>query len=502
MRPSTDALLTALFAAALIGCPTEPIDDVLIGDDDDAGTDDDDSAGDDDDSGGADDDDATPPSFTVTVRADLPPDSVLAMQDGDGPFSVLPLKGMSASFDISDPDGRYGLVLACAGPARAGVQVHLSDAESEPNPVMGCAEAAIRGLDDGALTGPVLNTENDMWSLYVGSRRWLVVPGTLTSYQTYMPLDNYDLIAVRRDPSGLANKMLIQRVLPADADPNVPIDFNDDGSGVPHTPELATLLVTTTAPTTSTTGVFLSRGGSIWPLGSAAGGDAVFRVFSNERRFSTDMFLFRTDSAHDAECVGQTLTLLTSSRMEDFNTAARHGAPEVPIAPQSDAVCEDFTGLNPVATAADLTLDWSAGLASDHTLAALSTTLTSPSGATRWTVTAHADRAAHGLNLADLGPLLGAAYPLPTTGWTWIGTGWELPVDGVTGSQIALATTSDMFTSIPQGRSRFQFDPDAQGSEERDHEYEEDDETRGFVMLPWDETEYSAHGVQRSGILP
>ncbi|MCO4772838.1 MAG: hypothetical protein KDA24_22590 [Deltaproteobacteria bacterium] len=515
MRSKTLFWTVLSLPLVIAGCPApEPPGDVIIvpdddddatADDDDATADDDDATADDDDAT-ADDDDSTPETVPITLQIDAPPGTIVAVQSGDGPFTEVTLTDMDGTADIAHPDGHYGVLLACAGPTRAGVQLHLSDAITEPNVVMGCAEAVERAASDGQLSGQVLNTEDQVWSLYLGSRYWASLPGTLNNYQAPLPTDNYDLIAARRDSNGVPNKVMLVSVLDAGNDPLWTIDFNDDASQIPHQPELATLDIAATGTSTNTTGSFLSRGGTLWNLGARPSPAASFEVIANERRFYSDMFFFTTSSTHDETCVGKTLTVLTSARMEDFNTAiARHGAPLVPVSPELSARCSDLTGLSVTSDASSLSSDWTSSLGADHGRDTLILELTAPDGASRWTVTSDVDRPVMDVDFANATALLGGSYLTPTTGWTWTATAWELPVEAVTSSQLALVQVTNQFTSIPTGRSRWQYEPlplPGPGvNEERNHEYDTDDLTRVFTELPWDEIEYSAHGIQRSGTL-
>jgi len=513
VRTSSVVTSTLLLSLCLTGCPEgEPPDTVYVADDDDVTVpdDDDDSTkppndDDDDDSAIADDDDATPASWPLTITADLPTGAVLALQSGDGPFSPVSLNGMSADVVIDDPEGRYGLLLACTGTARAGVQLHLSHAAQEPNPVIGCAESSERDGGLPALAGDVLNTADQLWSLYVGSAGWSALAGSATSYWAAVPPDSYDMIAVRRAPDGLAERLLIQRLADSANNPAITIDF-DDGTEVPHTPELATLDIATTATTTSTTGVFLSRGGTVWPLGIRPGSNATFEVISDERRFWSDVFLFQTTSAYDSDCNGEALTVMVSDRMQDFNTAiARHGAPLVPLSPRPVSTCDEFTGGGVSATATTLDMDWSNSLSPASSIDTLSLELDSGDGAARWSITTTSERLIHSIDLEAVDAALGGAYPAPTAGWNWSVTGWDIPVDGVSPSELAVTVNTGMFRATPKGRSRFQFAPlpfPGPGTrEERSHEYDEDDAVRDFINLPWDPIEYTVHGVKRRGSL-
>lgn len=508
MRTSSAAISALLLSLCLTGCPEdEPPGTVYIDDDDTTVPDDDDdiTAPDDDDSAVADDDDATQESWSLTLSADLPDGAILALQSGDGPFTSVTLDGMSANVEIDDPQGRYGLLLACTGTARAGVQLHLSDAAREPNPVIGCAESSERAGGLSVLSGEVRNTANQVWSLYMGSSRWASLSATATSYWASVPPDNYDLIAARRDPSGVVNRVLIQRLADATNNPEIAIDF-DDGTDTPHVPESATLDIATTAAATNTTGVFLSRGGTPWLLGTLEGNSPAFDALSYERRFWSDVFLFQTTSAHNATCSGEALTVMVSDRVQDFNTEiARHGAPLVPVSPRPDSHCDEFTGGDVIATGTTLDIDWSGGLDAESTIDTFSLEMASGDGAARWSITTTAERPTHSIDLAAMDAVLGGGYPAPAAGWNWAVTGWDIPVEGISPSQLAVTVNTAMFRVIPGGRSRFQFTPlplpTPEAREERSHEYDEDDAVREFIDLPWDPIEYTVHGVRRKGVL-
>ncbi len=521
--------LGSVLALLLSGCPSEaPPPPVIVGDDDDstgvlddddstaddddsAGGDDDDSAGDDDDSTLGDDDDATPPTYPLTITVDAPSGTVLAVQAGDGPFVEVTPTGMTAETEISAFDGHYALLLACTGSDRGSVQIHFSDAVSEPEPVIGCAEDPDRGLAGGSLSGLVAGTNTQTWMMSSGSRRWPARPGTLNDYIVYLPADNYDLFAARLDSNGLPNKVMLYRVLDSGNDPEQPLDFNNDASFVPHVPANLTLDIDETGTATNTVGAFLTRGGSLNPLGARPSADPVFEILANERRVSTDMFLFRTDSTHGGGCTGQTMTILTSDRVIDFNTALnsageRHGAPIVPVEPQQSSVCNDFASTPAIAAdALTLTADFSTALGAGNSMDMLRAEMRSPSNATRWIVTSSADRDVVSVDLTDTGTLLGNSYPAPTAGWSLASSAWEAPVAEVLPSHLALVLATDLYSSLPTGRSRWQYEalpnPSATGNEVRSHEYNVDDLTREFVFLPWSELDYSAHGIARNGTL-
>jgi hypothetical protein len=513
LRASLSPLPLALLL--LGGCPSDGPTAVIIPNDDDttaaddddatAADDDDSTAADDDDSTAADDDDATS-SWTLTITADAPIDAVVAVQDGDGPFVTVPIADMTATVTLDDPEGRYGVLLACAGTARTGVQVHLSDAATEPAPMLGCAEGATRDVPNGLLSGDVLNTENLVWSYYLGSRPRATVPGTVTEYGASLPVDLYDLVAVRREPNGSPNRVWVQRLLDAAADPLQAVDFNDSGSGQSREPEAWLLDIDSPAAGLSTTGVFVTRGGTVWPLGSRTGAEPSFLSMTNENRFSTDMIILRTDGTEAGGCTTRALSVLSSDRLEDFNTSVngRHGSPIVPIETPASAICGDFSALAITAAAASLGLDWATGLGADHELDSLAVELVSGDGATRWSVTTSAARSTPTLDLADLGAVLGGAVPAPTAGWTWTATAWEHPAPAVTASHIALLLNTALFNSIPKGRTRFQMDPiplPGVNTGVRNHEYDDDDLTREFALFPWDSAAYTAHGVSRAGTL-
>lgn len=481
-----------LAALALAGCASNADDDdssIVIPDDDDT-SDDDDSVDDDDTSPGDDDDSVA--ETQVLIRTDIATGR-LAFQDGDGPWTQLEPTGLQATALVTDPEGRYGLALSCAGTSREGTQVLLTDVATEPEPLLACAESLNRDVELGELSGPVVGLDSSTWSLYVGGQRWSVLPGTLDSYLTRPPIGNYDLVAYRRQGNGLANKVLIQRLLDSGNDPDVTIDFWDEGSGVPHEPEIVTLDISETG-TTTTSGVFLTRGGTVVPLGAGVGGDPGFQVIADERRFWSDLVGFRTMTGFANGCEGSSLTLVSSDELTELSEdEERHGSSIVPIEPWGPDDCDALPA--PTLGVGDgLSLSWSGSV----DVAVLEV---SGAGA-RWTVATTPGREAVELDLVGVAAAVGAST-VPASGWLWAWTGYEAPHPGVKPSTLAFLEISDLLQSIPLGRARVRIEPTEEGDldEARSHEYDDDDLTRPVLVVPWPEETLSAHGVRRRGTL-
>ncbi len=505
------ALLLMLFGL-LAACvepvvppPTVPDDDDATGDDDDddssVGDDDDTTPGDDDDDD--DDDDTTdPPSTTVTIEADAPTGAVVLSQDGAGPWTTVTVTDLQGTFEVSDPSGHYGVILACEGAVGRTLRVHLSDATSEPSVVLACPEYIVRDGAIGALSGTVVGAEG-AWRLFVGSRTWEAPQTWMDSYGIWPLVDNYDLIAQRIDTgNGQVNKQMISRVLDAGANPGFSIDFWNDGSGLPHTPETYELDVLVPATNVATRAVWLSRGGTVMPLGFDEGVQPSFFVISNERRFDREVVLSDTTSTYSDGCAARTMAVVDSDLMLDNAVSARHSSTLMPLEPIAESVCA--SALAPtIDVSSGLSVTWSTALSGSAPSDGVRVELTDPAGRPRWFVTATGSRLDHDVDVTDVLSQVGAAYGTPAAGWSWKSSAWTLPGVDVPASVPFLVMDTSMFEALPLGRSRFRFvrPGDTEEEEERNHEYEEDDETRPVIVLPWDMDNWAIKAITRSGSL-
>jgi hypothetical protein len=115
--------------------------------------------------------DAGAGAATVTIatwavlgdRGLLPePVAWIAVQDGDGPFAPISGDG-GYRFDVTDPDGRYGIAIACAGQAAGGLQVvqaTLAEADHvdlvcHPTPTTGVHDFELAIANPGPCSGLV-----------------------------------------------------------------------------------------------------------------------------------------------------------------------------------------------------------------------------------------------------------------------------------------------------------------------------------------------------------
>ena len=485
----------------LAGCP-EPVgpppivpdddDDSTVGDDDDSGDDDDTTPGDDDDDD--DDDDSTPPpGLAVSIQADVPPGASLFTQDGEGDWLPLTVTDMAGELVVEDGDGRFGVLLACAGSTRATIRAHFGDATIDPTAILACPEDLDRMGTGGTLSGSVVGAEDNPWYLFIGSKRWLGLSPTLSPYVAYMEEDNYDLIAQRFDSFGAVNKQLIRRVLDASDNPGVSIDFWDDASGFPHTPEDYALDVQSDADAVDTRATWLTRGGTPQALSSQSGLAPTWSVISNERRFDDEVFITDTVGAYTT-CWVRTLAIIDSLRSLDYPAQLRHQTTLVPVTPLTGAACADIPG-PAVSAAAGLSIDWTGGVTGSGPQDGYRTVL--KSGAERWIVTAAPTRPVVTIATDAVVAATGAAHTEPAAGWTWDASTWSLPA-GTPAAAADVVLDTDLFQTVPLGRVRFRFD---RPTGARGHEYEEDDLTRPVIVLPWTMDDWAAAAVGRSGAL-
>ncbi len=493
----------AVFIALLAGCVEPVVPPFVVPDDDDSAVDDDDDTtlADDDDSSIGDDDDVTdPPPAVVLLQADAPVGSVVLVQDGDGPWAPLALTDLAGEFTVADPQGEYGVLLACVGLARATTRVHLSTVAAEPSVVLACSEEVLRD-GAGVLSGDVIGVEGDLWSLFVGSRAFQNLSSTLTEYMVPGGPDHFDLIAHRLGGDGTVNLQMILRVLDSGADPNAPIDFWNVDSGAPHTPEGYDVEVTVPATSVTTHATWLSRGGTVVPLGTKQGAEVSFPLISNERRFDDEVAITDTISAYEGGCAARTLAIVDSDLMLDNAVVARHSNTLMSLDPLPESVCADAAAPSISADTA-LTVDWSGALTGGAPTDVLRVALASASGAQRWILSAAGGRTDQAVDLTAVGALVGEVYGAPAAGWTWKSSAWSLPAAGVPAGVPMLVLDTNLFEDLPRGRSRFRFERvDAADLGERNHEYEEDDLTRPIIILPWDMDEWAVKGITRSGTL-
>lgn len=493
------------FAALLLlaGCPTPVVPPPVIPDDDDDSTaadDDDSTVADDDDSSGDDDDDddsTEPPGLPVEIKADIPDAASLMVQDGDGAWTSLTTTDMAATFDVTDPDGRYGVLVACAGSYRSTVRVHLGDLDVASTVYIGCPEDLTRPtVQLGALTGAVNGLEGSPWSLFIGSRQWATLPASLTAYADYPEVDNYDLIAQRRDGSGLVDMQLIRRVMDAGNDPGLIIDFYDTaGEGLVHTPEDYSLDVSTPADALTNRGTFLSRGGTVQRFSVRSGAAPAWPVISNERRFDDEVFITDTTSEYAGDCTARTVAILDSLRSLDYPVFTRHQSTLVPLDPLAESECASVAAPT-VSVSSGLTVDWTGAVTAGPSNT-YRVELTNGDSTQRWVVSGDEERLSASLDVTAILAAVGGGHEAPAAGWAWDATAWDL-ADQVNGTVLHLTLDTDLFQVIPSGRARYRFErPEAA----RNHEYDEDDSTRPIVILPWNMEDWGARAIGRSGTL-
>ena len=256
------------------------------------------------------------------------------------------------------------------------------------------------------------------------------------------------------------------------------------------------------ATSSSTAAVWLSRGGTVVPFAGQGGMLVSFPVISNERRFDDEVAITDTYSVYGDGCIARTLAVVDSELMLDNAVVSRHSSTLMPLEPLAESVCADAAAPALAVDGGALSATWSAALGAGAPSDVLRVDTNNPLAFERWAITAVGSRMDHSVDVAALGGLLGPQFGVPGVGWAWTSSAWSVTGVGVPPSVPMVLLDTRILRDLPMGRSRFRFERvGASGSEERNHEYEEDDLTRPVIVLPWDPDAWAVKAITRTGTL-